>query len=422
MSTTNNSRTSSASILPATTSQVTTINPGERSKIANSTVNATTTNSTTANATANSTLATFTTANLSTTDSTTADGTANSTTANGTANLSTTNSTTANGTVNSTTTNSTTANATVNSTTTNTTSANTTANSTPTNSTAPSATTRQTINLATANVTTSKLNIAKDIFTVGTWNVKTLWATGKLELLRNEMKRYKYDVIGISEVRWTGKGETLSGDFIYSGESNIHTKGVGILLSAKARKSLLCYNPIDSRIITARFKATPFNVTIVHVYAPTAEASEDDIESFYDSVENAIAEAPRKDIIIITGNWNAKVGDDNVGWASVMGKHGYGKRNERGERLLEFAAEHNLFICNTRFQQKPSRKWTWEAPDGLHKNMIDFVMIQKRWKTSVISCRTFQGADISSDHSLVLCNIKLRFKKIAKQATAQPTG
>ena len=100
----------------------------------------------------------------------------------------------------------------------------------------------------------------------------------------------------------------------------------------------------------ARFNATPFNVTIIHVYAPTAESSEYDIESFYDGVENGIAEVPRKDIIIIIGDWNAKVGDNNLGWESVMGRHGYGKRNERGERLLEFAAEHNLFICNTRFQ------------------------------------------------------------------------
>ncbi|CAF5200883.1 unnamed protein product, partial [Rotaria magnacalcarata] len=95
-----------------------------------------------------------------------------------------------------------------------------------------------------------------------------------------------------------------------------------------------------------------------------------------------------------------------------MGRYGYGSRNERGERLLEFAAEHNLFICNTRFQQKSNRKWTWESPDGIHKNMIDLVIVQKRWKTSVTNCRTFQGADISSDHSLVLCNIKLKLKKL----------
>lgn len=117
----------------------------------------------------------------------------------------------------------------------------------------------------------------------------------------------------------------------------------------------------------------------------------------------------------MTGDWNAKVGNDNTGWKSTMGKHGYGERNERGERLLEFAKLHNLFICNTRFQQKPNRKWTWESPDGSHHNMIDFIITQQRWKTSVINCRTFQGADISSDHSLVLCNIKLRLKSMTNK-------
>ncbi|CAF1392297.1 unnamed protein product [Adineta steineri] len=251
--------------------------------------------------------------------------------------------------------------------------------------------------------------------TVGTWNVRTLWAAGKLELLRNEMKRYKYDIIGISEVRWTGQGETSNGDSIWCGESNTHTKGVGMLLSVKARKALLSYNPINSRLITARFTATPFNLTVINVYAPTSEASMDDMEKFYDNLEEAVANTPKKDILIITGDWNAKVGDNNTGWEPVMGKYGYGTRNERGEQLLEFATSHNLFICNTAFQQKPNRKWTWESPDGIHKNMIDLILIQNRWKSSVINCRTFQGADISSDHSLVLCNIKLKLKNLTNK-------
>ncbi|CAF1388891.1 unnamed protein product, partial [Rotaria sordida] len=209
----------------------------------------------------------------------------------------------------------------------------------------------------------NKLKLTKHILTVGTWNVRTLWAAGKLELLRNEMKRYRYDIIGNSEVRWTGKGETTNGDFIWSGENNTHTKGVGMLLSVKARKVLLGYNPINSRLITARFTATPFNITVINIYAPTSEASMDDIETFYDNLEDAMAKTPKKDILIITGDWNAKVGDNNAGWESAMGKHGYGTRNERGEHLLEFARSHNLFICNTAFQQKPDRKWTWESPD-----------------------------------------------------------
>ena len=272
------------------------------------------------------------------------------------------------------------------------------------------ATGKQTNTNTTGN--TQRLKLIKNTLTVGTWNVQTLWAAGKLELLRNEMKRFRYDIIGISEVRWTGKGETSAGDFIWSGEEKLHMKGVGFLLSAQAKRALIGYNPVSSRIISARFEAVPFNITVIHVYAPTSASSDEDIEAFYSDIEGTLAKTGKSDVIILTGDWNAKVGDDNADWKCAMGKYGYGDRNERGERLLEFATTHSLYICNTRFEQKPNRKWTWASPDGIHKNMIDLILIQQRWKTSVINCRTFQSADISSDHSLVLCNIKLRLKKL----------
>ena len=230
------------------------------------------------------------------------------------------------------------------------------------------------------------------------------------------LKRFRYDIIGISEVRCTGKGETSNGDFIWSGEEKLHMRGVGFLLGEQAKKALIGYNPISSRVISARFVAMPFDITVIHTYAPTSSSSDEDIESFYSEDEEALTQTDKKDIIILTGHWNAKVGQDNTDWASFMGKYGYGDRNERGERLLEFATLHNLFICDTRFEQKPNRKWTWASPDGIHRNMIDLILIQQRWKTSVINCRTFQSADISSDHSLVLCNIKLRLKKMSNRS------
>jgi hypothetical protein len=259
---------------------------------------------------------------------------------------------------------------------------------------------------------TQKLKLAKNTLTVGTWNVQTLWAAGKLELLRNEMKRFRYDIIGISEVRWTGKGETPNGDFIWSGEESSHMRGVGFLLSTQAKKALIGYNPISSRIISARFDGAPFNISVIHVYAPTSSSSEEVIEAFYNDIEEALTKTDKKDILILTEDWNAKIGNVNTDWKSVMGKYGYGDKNERGERLLEFVTVHDLYICNTRFQQKSNRKWTWTSPDGIHRNMIDLILIQQRWKTSVINCRTFQSGDTSSDHSLVLCNIKLRLKKL----------
>ncbi len=238
-------------------------------------------------------------------------------------------------------------------------------------------------NLYTNNMiqNTQKLKLAKNTLIVATWNVQTLWAAGKLELLRNEMKRFRYDIIGISEVRWTGKGETPQGDFIWSGEETSHIRGVDLLLSKQAQKALIGYNPISSRIISARFDATPFKISVIHVYAPTSSSSEEEIEAFYDHIEDTLAKTDKKEIIILTGDWNAKIANDNTDWKSAMGKYGCGDRNKRGERLLEFATLHNFFICNTRFQQKLNRKWTWASPDAIHKNMIDLILIQNNYIT-----------------------------------------
>ena len=86
--------------------------------------------------------------------------------------------------------------------------------------------------LSTTNI--DKLKLTKDTITIETWNVQTLWAAGRLKLLRNEMKRFRCDIIGISEVRWTEKGETRNRDFIWSGEDSMHMIGMRLLLSTKA--------------------------------------------------------------------------------------------------------------------------------------------------------------------------------------------
>ena len=159
---------------------------------------------------------------------------------------------------------------------------------------------------------TQRLKPVKNTLTVGIWNVQTLWTTGKLELLRNEIKRFKYDIMGIFEVRWTGKGDTPNGYFIWPGQEKTHTKGVGLLLGAQARKALIGYNLISSRIITARFDAVSFKMTAIHVYAPTSSSSEEDIEAFYSGIEVVLSKTGQNDINILTGDWNAKVGNDNA--------------------------------------------------------------------------------------------------------------
>ncbi|XP_047502962.1 uncharacterized protein LOC125048342 [Penaeus chinensis] len=96
-----------------------------------------------------------------------------------------------------------------------------------------------------------------------------------------------------------------------------------------------------------------------------------EINQFYQQLEDTLRSSPKKDTHIVMGDWNAKIGNDNTGFEQAMGNHGFGSQNERGLMLLEFAIKYNLYICNSRFQQKDCRKWTWTSPFGLYHNMIN---------------------------------------------------
>jgi len=253
--------------------------------------------------------------------------------------------------------------------------------------------------------------------TVGTWNVRTLYQAGKLELLQRELERMRYDIVGIAEVRWPGSGEQLEGRFLYVGEETAHENGVGFMLSRRAQQAMIEYVPVSSRVIVARFRGKPLNISVVQVYAPTADSSNEELEAFYNQVDDGLRKIPHRDVCVVVGDWNAKIGSDNTGWQHVMGQFGVGQRNARGERLLQFAQEKGLYICNTKFPNKLSRKWTWTSPNGQDRNMIDYVMVQKKWYNGIFQCRSFPSADIASDHELVLCNLEIELPRYRPEKT-----
>ena len=140
--------------------------------------------------------------------------------------------------------------------------------------------------------------------------------------------------MGISETHWTGQGKmTLQNDktMIYSGrDDNIHREGVGIIISKNAAASLIEWTPISERIIQARFYSRHIKLTIIHIYAPTEEADEQVKDEFYLRLQDAVDNSNKHDMLIITGDMNAKVGDQNEDFERVMGKHGLGIRNNNG--------------------------------------------------------------------------------------------
>ena len=166
------------------------------------------------------------------------------------------------------------------------------------------------------------------------------------------------------------------------------------------------------------FPRKPFNITVIQAYAPTSNAEEAEVEQFYEDVQDVFELTPKKDVLFLIVDWNAKVGSQET--PGVTGKFGPGVQNEAGQSLIEFCQENSLVIANTLFQQHKRRLSTWTSPDGQHGNQIDCILCSQRWRSSIQSTKTRPGADCGSDHELLIAKFRLKLKKIGKTIQVWP--
>ncbi|XP_072033407.1 craniofacial development protein 2-like [Amphiura filiformis] len=157
-----------------------------------------------------------------------------------------------------------------------------------------------------------------------------------------------------------GEHQTEEGHVLYySGELDKHANGVGFLVNTSIKNAVLGCCPVSSRIITIQLQAAPFNITIIQVYVPTSDYDDEHVETFYTQLQEVIDKVKKKDILIIQGNWNAKVGEDALkDWKEFCGPSCNTVTNKRGLRLLEFTRLNNMVLANTLGKHKPSRRWT----------------------------------------------------------------
>ncbi|CAF1413680.1 unnamed protein product [Adineta steineri] len=235
------------------------------------------------------------------------------------------------------------------------------------------------------------------------------------------MDRIKMDILGIGELKWTGNGHFTSGNYevYYSGSENIRRNGVALIVNKKLINSIIGYHTKNDRIISIRLQGKPTNLTIIQIYAPTTEAEESIIENFYMELQQLLDNVPKKDTILIIGDWNAKVGETEV--PGIVEKFELGKRNEAGDRLIEFCQDNHMVITNTCFKQPKRRLYTWTTPNGQHRDQIDYILCNRRWKSSIKSVKTRPGADCGTDHELLLACFRIKLKQHQKSTqTSKP--
>ena len=133
---------------------------------------------------------------------------------------------------------------------------------------------------------------------------------GKSEVVKQEIARVNVDILGTSELRWNGMGEFNSDDhdIYYSGQESLRRNGVAITVNKRVQNAVLGCSLKNDRMISVCFQGKPFTITVIQVYAPTSNAEEAEVERFYEDLQDLLELAPKKDVLFIIGDWNAKVG------------------------------------------------------------------------------------------------------------------
>ena len=144
-------------------------------------------------------------------------------------------------------------------------------------------------------------------------------------------------------------------------------------------------------MISVPFQGKPFNITVNQFYAQTTHTEEAEVKYFCKDLQDLLELTPKTDVLFIIGDWNAKVGSQEI--HEVTGNLGLGVQNEAGQRLTEFGQENTLVIAEPLFQQHKRKLYSWTSLDGQQRNQTDYILCSQRWRSSIQSAQTRLGID-----------------------------
>ena len=196
------------------------------------------------------------------------------------------------------------------------------------------------------------------------------------------------------------------------GQESLRRNGITLRVNRRVQNAIVGCNLRNDRMISVYFQGKPFNIIVIQVYAPSSNAEEPEVEWFYEDLQDLLELTPKKDVLLITGDRNAKVGSQEI--PGIIGKFGLGVQNEAGQRLTEFCQENALVIANTLFQQHKKRLYTWTSAEDQYQNQTDYILCSRRWRSSIQSAKTRLGADCGSDYELLIAKFRLKWNKEGK--------
>ncbi|XP_039282924.1 craniofacial development protein 2-like [Nilaparvata lugens] len=243
---------------------------------------------------------------------------------------------------------------------------------------------------------------------------------GKEVELVEEMKKYKIKALGLSETRRKGVGQKdLDGGYVmrYSGipEGRRASGGVAIVMDGDTNTRVKSWEAVSPRIIRVDLDLEE-KISIIQVYGPTEDASVAEKDEFWLQLDRVTIEAEETRKLVVMGDFNGRVGSDQQDGHGSMGKYGCETiRNNNGQRLIEYSAQHNLLIGNTWFIHKRIHKITFVGEGRESESMIDYILYQGDLRYAFKDVKVIRGAELDTDHRLLVADTGFAERKVERQ-------